>query len=153
MSDTQDECPEEPDKSGQEPEGLTAAQTRALDALLQQPTISRAATAAHVHERTLRRWMKEPVFYRALQEARRMAFGQAIGVLQGYGSAAVAGLARVLNDPASPAHCRISAAVAMLKFARDGILLDDLAERVAALEQATGIVQAPAPAQAREEDL
>src|SRR4029079_16295094 len=109
------------------PEGLTAKQAAAVEAPLQQPTMLRAATSVGIGERTLRRWMKAPAFRTALQEARRASFSQAIGLTQWYAGVAVATLVRVMNDPNSPAHCKISAAAVLLRFGREGMELDDLA--------------------------
>jgi hypothetical protein len=117
------------------PEGLTAKQAAAVEALLQQPTMLRAATSVGIGERTLRRWMKAPAFKAALQEARRASFSQAIGLTQWYASVAVATLVKVMNDPASPAHCRISAAAVLLRFGREGMELDDMLDRIEALER------------------
>ena len=72
------------EKACQEPEdedplsGLSPRQDRALQALLQEPTIGRAAMAAGVGELTLYRWMQDPTFRTALLAARREAFGQGI---------------------------------------------------------------------------
>src|SRR6185312_12645401 len=55
--------------------GLTPLQDKAVEAILQQPTLARAAAAVGVNERTLRRWMEEPVFRDAVQAARRAAWG------------------------------------------------------------------------------
>jgi hypothetical protein len=125
------------------PAGLSAREAAAVEALLQQPTIARAAASVGVHERTLRRWMATPAFRTALLEARRAAFGQAIGLTQWYAAMAVATLVKVMNDPASPAHCRISAAAVLLRFGREGLELDDLADRVEALERVV-VPQLPA---------
>ena len=134
--------------------GLTPLQDKAVEAILQQPTLARAATAVGVHERTLRRWMAEPVFRGAVQDARRAAFGQAIGLVQWYASVAVAALVKVLNDPASPANCRVTAAAVLLKFGREGIELDDLAQRIEALERSFAMPQAlPAPEQKASESV
>jgi hypothetical protein len=118
------------------PEGLTPRQGDALEALLQGQTAARAAAAAGVNERTLRRWTREPVFRAALLEARREAFGQAIGLTQRYASVAVATLVKIMNDASASASAKVTAAVAVLKFGREGIELDDLAQRVEALESA-----------------
>src|SRR4051812_48192608 len=47
------------------PDGLTPRQRMAVQALLQEPTIQRAAVLAGVNARTLRRWTHEPAFQRA----------------------------------------------------------------------------------------
>ena len=43
-------------------EKLTRKQEQAVAALLEQPTVLRAATVAGVSERTLRLWLKDPGF-------------------------------------------------------------------------------------------
>jgi hypothetical protein len=126
--------------------GLTPLQDRAVEAILQQPTLARAAAAVGINERTLRRWLTEPLFRDAVQAARRAAFGQAMGLVQWYASVAVAALVKVVNDPAAPANCRVTAAAVLLKVGREGIELDDLARRVEALERSMAMPQAlPAP--------
>ena len=116
--------------------GLTTQQDRALTALLHEPTIARAATVAGVGERTLHRWLIDPEFRSALLAARREAFGQAIGLTQTYATVAVATLVKVMQDPTVQPGPKVSAAGVLLKFGREGIELDDLAERLDALERA-----------------
>jgi len=126
--------------------GLTPLQDKAVEAILQQPTLARAATAVGVHERTLRRWMEEPLFRDAVQAARRAAFGQAMGLVQWYASVAVAALVKVVNDPTAPANCRVTAAAVLLRVGREGIELDDLARRVEWLERSFAMpASLPAP--------
>jgi hypothetical protein len=43
-------------------------------------------------------------------------------------------LAKMMNDPQTPAATKTTAAMGLLRFGRDGIELDDLAQRVEALE-------------------
>jgi hypothetical protein len=148
-----DACPLSPDKSGHSPDegagaasaatgcsfvpdGLTPKQGQAIDALLREPTLARAAAAAGVNDRTLRRWLVEPAFRSALLAARREAFGQAIGLTQRYAPVAVATLVKVMNDASAAASAKVTAAGVLLRFGREGIELDDLAERVDALERA-----------------
>src|SRR4051812_25028787 len=79
-------------------DGLTPRQKHAVHALLQEPTIGRAAVLAGVNEKTLRRWMELPQFQRAYHAARRSAFGQAIGLMQRYSPLAVTTLVQVMTD-------------------------------------------------------
>lgn len=118
---------------------LTPKQAQAVEALLQGQPMARAAAAAAVNERTLRRWVREPVFRAALLEARREAFGQAVGLTQRYAPVAVATLVKVMNDASAPASAKVTAAAVVLKFGREGIELDDLAGRVDALERAAKV--------------
>jgi hypothetical protein len=96
--------------------------------------MARAADVAGVGERTLRRWLSEPVFREALFRARREAFGQAIWLTQRYAAVAVTALVKIVNDATGPPASKVSAA--LLRFGREGIELDDLAERVETLERA-----------------
>ena len=116
--------------------GVTPRQDKAVEALLHEPTIGRAAAAAGVGERTLRRWLKKPVFRAAVLAARREAFSQAIGLTQRYAPVAVATLVKVMQDATVNANAKVTAAAVLPKFGREGIELDDLAERVEALERA-----------------
>jgi hypothetical protein len=117
-------------------DGITTRQGRAVEALLREGSITRAAAAVGVNERTLRRWGKEPAFRAAVLRGRREAFGQAIGLTQRYAPVAVATLVKVMNDPASAASAKVTAAALLLRFAREGVELDDLAERIERLEEA-----------------
>ncbi len=134
-----------PDISGQPDgdevggDGLTGRQHRGLEALLAEPTITRAAEVAGVGERTLRRWLADPPFRARLNAARRESFGQAIGLTQKYAPVAVATLVKVMQEATGGPSAKVSAAATMLKFGREGIELDDLAARLEALERlATG---------------
>jgi hypothetical protein len=62
---------------------LTPDQERAILALLNQPTIGKAAEEAKVGERSLYRWLKDPTFAGAYREARREAFRHANASVQG----------------------------------------------------------------------
>ncbi len=115
---------------------LTSVQERAIIALLNEQTISRAAAVAEVGQRTLYRWLRKPEFARAYREARREAFGQAIALTQRYAPLAVNTLAQVMMDDGAPTSSKVAAATTILRFGREGIEVDDLAARVEALEQA-----------------
>ena len=116
-------------------DGLTPKQAKALSALLQEPTLARAAAVAGCGERSLRRWMTEPPFRDAVFRARRETFGQAIWLTQRYAAVAVATLVKVMQDEHAPPSSKVAAAGMLLKFGREGIELDDLAERVELLER------------------
>lgn len=113
---------------------LTARQEKAIVALLAEPTIARAATAAGVGERTLHKWIRQPDFGAAYRRARREAFAQAIAGAHRLAAAAVQTLARIMLDTAAPYPSRVAAASALLRFSREAIELDDIAGRVEALE-------------------
>ena len=115
---------------------LTTKQQRAIVALLNQHTMAKAAEEAEVGERTLYRWLEDADFAAAYRRARREAFGQAIALTQRYAPVAVNTLAQVMLDREATHNSKVAAATALLRFARDGVELDDLAARVEALEQA-----------------
>ena len=73
---------------------LTPKQRRAINALMESRTTREAAKIAAIGERTLYRWLSEPIFRQALQEAENQAAyttarglntgtGQALDVLAG----------------------------------------------------------------------
>ena len=114
---------------------LTPKQEQAIVALINEPSIEKAATRVGVGERTLYRWLSDPLFSSAYRSARREAFSQAIGLTQKYAPLAVNQLAKMVHDPSTPATARVTAAVALLRFSRESIELDDLAGRIEALER------------------
>ena len=116
-------------------DGLSAAQARAVPAVAHEPTMVRAAEVAGVSVRTLQRWLREPVFHAAVLRARKEAYSQALGVSQKFAPVAVATFVTVMNDQRASASARVAAGQALLKFAREGIELDDLAARVEGLER------------------
>lgn len=117
-------------------DALTPRQQRAIACLLAEPSIARAAAAAEVGERTLHRWLDEHAFARAYRAARRRAFEQAVAMTHRYATLAVQSLARIIADNNAPASSRVAAATSVLRFAREGIELDDILERVETLEAA-----------------
>jgi hypothetical protein len=117
------------------PDELTPKQEEGIIALLNCPSVRKAADQIGVHEKTIYRWLDEEPFMRAYRRARRKAFNQAIGLTQQYAPMAVANLTRIANDPSAPHAARVSACTALLKFSRESIELDDVMERVEGLER------------------
>lgn len=115
---------------------LSPRQERAVLALLNNPSIARAAEAVGVDESTMHRWLKDQGFVKALRRARASAFDQAVTLTQRYAGSAVQVLVKVMADQGAPYPSRVAASVALLKFGREGVLLDDLAQRVENLEAA-----------------
>jgi hypothetical protein len=111
---------------------LSRKKEAAISALLSRPTVKAAAEAVPVDEKTLRRWLRDPDFAGAYRQARLQAFQAAIGRLQKLASRAAGTLGR--NLKASREADQIRAAALILQLGQAGIELQDLAERVAALE-------------------
>lgn len=86
-------------------------------ALLQQPTLEKAAKAAGISAVTAWRISRMPKFEEELRQARRAAFGQAIAKLQYGSSAAVDTLMTVMSNPKTPAGVRVRAAEKVLEYA------------------------------------
>ncbi|MBL8964919.1 MAG: hypothetical protein KF787_00395 [Phycisphaeraceae bacterium] len=119
-------------------DNLDPQQEKALLALLSEPTVKKAAEASGVPERTLYRWMDDAEFGKTYRQARRRAFSQAISLCQRYVPVALQTLVKITTDETAPHSSRVSAATAVLKFGRDSIELDDLAERIGHLERQIG---------------
>jgi len=114
---------------------LSAAQRRAIEALLSEPSIDAAAEASGVGRRTLHRWLSDDAtFTAALRAVQDRAIDAAVSRLAGAAGDAADVLASIANDKAERGATRVSAARALL----DGVLrmveLRDLASRVASLE-------------------
>ena len=116
-------------------DNLSPAQENAILALIAQTTVAKASEACGVPERTLYNWLDDPHFERAYRKARKLAFRQAISLTQRYAPMAVQTLAKISTDQSAPHAARVSASTALLKFSRESIELDDVVERVEALEQ------------------
>lgn len=132
------------------PPTLSARHDRAIAALLSEPTVAKAAEACGVPLRTLQRWLERSDFKAALRDARREAFGQAIAMTVRYSPVAVQTLAKVLVDTGASASARVTAAATLLKFGRESIELDDVSERLGALERSLGGASSRAAADAGE---
>ena len=107
---------------------------RAILALLQYPSVPKAAEALGIHAATLWRWLKKPAFQKKLHEARCELFSQCLGRLQQGSSAATSTLFRVMTDQQAPASSRVRAAECILKLSQAGLDREDLLFRIAQLE-------------------
>jgi hypothetical protein len=68
----------------------------------------------------------ESEFQKALREARRAAFGQAVARLQQMSGAAVATLGKMMVDQAAPASTRVRAAECIINHAAKAIEIEDI---------------------------
>lgn len=116
-------------------DSLGPQQEQAILALLAEPSVSKAAQACGVPERTLYRWMDEAVFSRAYHDARRKGFSHGIGLVHRYAPVAVQTLAKIMVDERAPCSARVAAALGLLKVGREAIEQDDMLVRLVALEQ------------------
>jgi DNA-binding MurR/RpiR family transcriptional regulator len=108
---------------------------QAIAALLSNPTIEEAAKAAGIGSATLWRWLQDAGFKAEYRRARREAMEQAAAQLQQASSAAVRALREVVEDTNGPSSARVMAARNVLDFGLKAIELEDLEERISALEK------------------
>ena|ERR1700720_908834 len=107
----------------------------AIVALLSQRNVEEAARAVGIAPNTLRRWLKQPEFDAAYQEAKREAFSQSIARLQGASSAASSTLIKLMLDVSTPAATRVRAADSILDRAGKAMETEDIQARLTALER------------------
>jgi hypothetical protein len=109
---------------------------RLILALLNQPGVEKAATAAGISTATAWRISKTPEFQSEYRQARRDAFSQSLGRLQQAAGAAATSLLKILVDPSTPAGIRVRAANYVLQRAESALELEDIQFRLTKLEQA-----------------
>jgi len=107
-------------------------QTQAIAALLEEPTISKAAGKAGVGERTLLRWLKLDDFQAAYRIAQREVLSQAIAQIHQATSESVTTFRSIMMDESAPASARVAAAKIVLEVAIKGVERED---RLNAIEQ------------------
>lgn len=116
---------------------LSPPQQKALEALLSEPTIGKAAAAAEVSESSVYRWLRgDSAFQEAYREARRESVRQAVARLQQASGAAVTVLLQLMATKGNPPAVRLAAASKVLEMAHKAVELDDVIARIEALEAA-----------------
>jgi len=118
-------------------DSLTRKQERVIGILLSEPTLAAASKKAGVSELTLYRWMKQPDFLTAYRAACRCVVDAAISSLQAACAEAVNTLRDIMLDGEAPASSRVTAAKAVLETALRALELQDLEDRITALEEVT----------------
>jgi hypothetical protein len=125
----------EPDEIDRTPAELSPKQYRAIEALLDQPTLNKAAAAAGVGRVTLWRWLQTPDFNKAFMHARWNAVQQCIARIQRLTSEAASTLEEIVKDKSVPASSRVTAANSILATAIKGVELEDHDERIAEIQR------------------
>ncbi len=105
-------------------------------ALLQQPTLEKAAAAAGISSTTAWRLSLTAEFQQELHKARRKVFGQSLARMQYGSSAAVSVILHLMADPKTPVVSRLRAADSVLNHAAKATEMNDLIARVEVLEHA-----------------
>ena len=101
-------------------------QERVISALLNAPSLRKAAKEAGIAEATLHRWLKDDAFQVAYRNAKRDLVNHSICCLQKSSEKAVQVLLDVAKDKECPASARVSAARAILENSIKTLELDDL---------------------------
>jgi hypothetical protein len=112
---------------------LSWKQDRAIQALLQEPTIEAAAGAASVSRVTIFRWLNQPEFKTRYLAARRQVVDTAIAELQRHTGDAVQTLVR--NMTSGTPHVEVRAALGVLDQAIKGVEVAELEERIGRIEE------------------
>ncbi len=140
--------PERPEMSANgrtiEEPGISRRQEAALPAIVLSPSIARAARAAGVSERTLRRWMKDDSFRSRLSRLRHETAGLAREEMQGLLLRSVTIMAEGMEAP-DPAM-RIRSARHIQSFAVKMWEMEKLELDVRNLEEALAQLRARLPA-------
>jgi len=122
---------------------LTTSQRKALDALLRCTTIKGAALAAGLAERTVHRYLQFDHFRAELARRQDATIKATTASLVGLSGDAVEALRDILQSEDTPPAVKVRGALGWLSQMRQSVELADLAERVAALEEASGERERP----------
>lgn len=116
---------------------LNSRQQKAIPALLAHPTTKGAATSLGINEMTLIRWLKQPDFEAAYREARYVMMDESFSMLQKASIEAVSTVMEIMRDSKALASTRLDAAKCILDMGGRSRQIQDLEERIAALESPT----------------
>ncbi len=114
---------------------LSPSQERAVIALLSSSSLEEAAKSARVSVSSLRRWKQEPAFQVAYRTARFALLEGATAKLRGAACRAVEVLVACMNDQEAPHSVRIRAAQVVLEAAYKSAEIEDVVERLDAVER------------------
>ena len=116
---------------------LSLRQQKSIPFLLAARTTKEAGLQAKVSEFTLCRWLAQPAFQAAYRAARHVIMDEALAVLQKSCTRAVEVMVEVLESTEAPEIVRLRAAHMILDIAVRGRSVQELEDRLAALEQAS----------------
>lgn len=117
---------------------MTEKQARALAALLSEPTQAAAAKKLGISARTLRRYLAEPDFLEAYQQAHAQLVEDATKRMQRGLSSAVDTLQEIATDQDAGKTARVAAARSLLEQTLRYTELSDIMNRIAKLEEMAG---------------
>ena len=121
---------------------VTFMAEQAIAALMQTGSVTRAAEALNIHPATLRSFMEDPAFKAQFTEARRRTVDEAIARAGAVLLDTVNELAGLIKDKDAAGNARVSAARLIWDMALHGVDLDELVNRLDALEKSRGATDA-----------
>lgn len=109
---------------------------QAINALMSETTIERAARKAQISKSTLLRWMKDPEFRRAYAEAKADCLRMASAILTRNSAKAAVVLAEIFKCKRGKFNqsSRVSAAIGTIRLSHEAFSLEVLEERISKLE-------------------
>ena len=108
----------------------------AAAALASSRTVEEAARIVSLSPQTLYRWLKDPEFAAACDEAGEAILGQALGRLQQASAAAVAILERAIRNLSAPRSARLRAADSILRHRKSAREMERAWARLAEMKRA-----------------
>lgn len=109
----------------------------AIIALLNEPTIKKAALKVGIGEATLWRWMQEADFKEQFRLAKKQSLSQAISKLQQSTGIAAETLLEICVDIAAPPASRVAASKTIIEMGFKAVEIEELESRIAQLEKTT----------------
>jgi hypothetical protein len=134
-------------------EKLSRFKEQAIAALLTSPTIKEAAAKAGVAESTVRRWLRDPVFWQAYAEEREHQLRAAVGELNEATTEALVILRAEARRPSNDPKTRVAAAKTILDIYLKEMARYDTERRLSGLERKMAGEQERNAEQATEESL
>lgn len=113
---------------------MTPKMQKALLALLSEPTKEKAAAAAGITSKTLRKFLDNPEFQAEYRSAFSSMVSDAVRQAQKTLSPALTTLEEIMQDDAQNGQIRVSAARSLLEFSLKATEQLDILDRLEALE-------------------
>ncbi len=125
---------QKPNETEEAPEELSARETRFSDELASGTSLADAASAVGISPRSARRWRKKPEIAEAVRARLSENVSMARAILSAGASKAAIGLVDMASGTAPAESARVSAARGVLESTMKLTELEDVIERLAALE-------------------
>lgn len=117
---------------------LSKKQTDFIIALMTRDTITQAHEQAGISQASAYKYLKDPIFKKAMSDMRTEAMRTVTQKLMNSGTDAVDALTTIMNDKTAAHTARVSAARAILEHLTKTFELSDIVERLEKLENSVG---------------